>query len=191
MKARREAWPAAAAGVPPEGLAFLDETGANTMMDRTHGYAPKGKRLEASVPGGHRKSLTFVAALTAGGMVAPLALDGPMTGAVFLAYVEQILLPELRPGTVVVMDNLACHKVAGVREAVEAAGCRLEYLPPYSPDLNPIENAFGKSKRLLRAAAARTVDGVYDARRDAVPRFGPAECLNYFRHAGYVPATPK
>ena len=190
MKARREAWPAAVAGVPPEKLAFLDETGANTMMDRSYGYAPRGERLEASVPNGHRKSLTFVAALTAGGMVAPLALDGPMTGEVFLAYVGQILLPELRPGTAVVMDNLPCHKVKGVREAVEAAGCRLEYLPPYSPDLNPIENAFSKFKGLLRKAAARTVDGVYDAMRDAVTRFGSTECLNYFRHAGYGPATP-
>ena len=190
MTARRQAWPAVVAGVPPRDLAFLDETGANTTMDRTHGYAPRGQRLTAAVPHGHYKAVTFVAALTTGGLVAPLALDGPMTGPDFLAYVEQILLPELRPGMVVVMDNLPCHKVTGVREAVEAAGCRLEYLPPYSPDLNPIENAFSKFKRQLRTAAARTVDGVYDAMRDAIKRFEPAECLNYLRHAGYGAATP-
>lgn len=190
MKSRREAWPAVVAGVPPEDLAFLDETATTTKMGRTHGYAPRGGRVAAAVPHGHWKTVTFVAALTAGGLVAPLALDGPMTGAVSPAYAERILLPAVRPGTVVVLDNLPCHKVAGVREAVEAAGCRLEYRPPYSPDLNPIENAFGKLKGLLRTAAARTIDALYDAMRDAVTRFGPAECLNYLRHAGYAPATP-
>ena len=190
MTARRAAWPGVVAGVPPQDPAFLDETGANTTMGRTHGYAPRGQRLTAAVPHGHYKAVTFVAALTAGGRVAPLAPDGPMTGPVFLAYGEPVLLPELRPGTVVVMDNLPCHRVAGVRAAVEAAGCRLDYLPPYSPDLNPIENAVRKFKRLLRTAAARTVDGVYQAMRDAVKRFEPAECLNYLRHAGYGAATP-
>ena len=179
------------AGVRPEDLIFLDETGANTGMARTHGYAPRGERVPAAVPHGHWKTVTFVGGLTAAGMTAPLAFDGPMTGAVFVAYVEQILAPTLRPGMVVVLDNLPAHKVAGVREAIAAAGCRVEYLPPYSPDLNPIENAFSKFKRLLRTAAARTVDGVYEAMRDAIQAFGSAECLNYIRHAGYGAATAK
>ena len=122
------------AGVRPEDLIFLDETGANTAMARTHGYAPRGERVPAAVPHGHWKTVTFVGGLTAAGMTAPLAFDGPMTGAVFVAYVEQILAPTLRPGMVVVLDNLPAHKVAGVREAIAAAGCRVEYLPPYSPD---------------------------------------------------------
>lgn len=112
-----------------------------------------------------------------------------MNGEWFLAYVEQILVPALRPGLVVVLDNLPCHKVQGVEEAIRAAGCRLEYLPAYSPNLNPIENAFSKLKRALRDWAARTVEGVYEGLRRIIPRFSPAECLNYFRHCGYAPAT--
>ena len=160
-------------------------------MSRTHGYAPRGERVAAAVPHGHWKAITFVAGLTAAGMSAPFALDEPMTGAVFVAYVEQVLVPTLRPGMVVVLDNLPAHHVSGVREAIEGAGCRVEYLPPYSPDFNPIENAFRKFKRLLRTAAARTVDGVYQAMRDAIKEFGPAECRNYIQHAGYGTATEK
>jgi transposase len=129
--------------------------------------------------------VTFLGGLSADGIRAPWAQDEPMSGAVFLAYVEQILTPALRPGMVVVMDNLSSHEVAGVREAVEAAGCRLEYLPPYSPDLNPIERAFSKFKRLLRRAAARTVEGVYEAMRAALKEFTPAECRNYILSCGY------
>jgi transposase len=185
----RRVWPEKMAGVDPMDLVFLDETGANTAMQRTHGYAPEGERVVASAPLGGWQAVTFVGALTAEGLVAPWALQGAMNGEWFLAYVEQVLAPALRPGMVVVMDNLPSHKVAGVREAVEAAGCRLEYLPPYSPDLNPIEKAFSKLKRGLRDWAARTVEGVYDGLRLLIDRFGPAECLNYFRHCGYAHAT--
>ena len=185
----RRRWPDQVAGVDPDDLVFLDETGANTVMQRTHGYGPQGERVVASAPLGGRKAVTFVGALTSGGLVAPWALEGAMNGELFLAYVEQILVPALRPGMVVVMDNLPCHKVLGVEEAIQAAGCRLEYLPPYSPDLNPIENAFSKLKRALRDWAARTVEGIYAALRRIIKCFGPAECLNYFRHCGYAPAT--
>lgn len=185
----REQWPGKMVGVDPQDLVFLDETGANTTLQRTHGYAPAGERVVGSSPLGGWRAVTFVGALTAGGLVAPWALEGAMNGEWFLAYVGQVLVPTLRPGMVVVMDNLPCHKVQGVEEAIQAAGCRLEYLPPYSPDLNPIENAFSKLKRGLRDWAARTVEGVYEGLRRLITRFSPTECLNYFRHAGYVPAT--
>jgi transposase len=187
-EARRH-WPDAVAGLPAENLAFIDETSANTAMHRTHGYAPAGERVVAAVPLGDWQTVTFVGALTAGGLTAPWAMEGAMTGAWFVAYVEHVLVPTLRSGMVVVMDNLPCHKVDGVEQAVRAAGCRVLYLPPYSPDLNPIENAFAKLKHGLRDWAARTVAGVYDALRDIVPRFDPAECLNYLRHGGYAHAT--
>lgn len=187
-EARRH-WPEKFAGVDPKDVVFLDETGANTTMQRTHGYAPQGERVVAAVPLSERETVTFVGVLTASGLAAPWALEGAMNGEWFLAYVEQVLVPELRPGMVVVMDNLPCHKVQGVAEAIHAAGCRLEYLPPYSPDLNPIEQAFSKLKRALRDWAARTVEGIYEGLRRLVPRFHPAECLNYFRHCGYAPAT--
>jgi len=187
-EARRQ-WPAKVAGVAPDDLVFLDETGANTAMQRTHGYAPQGDRVVAATPLGGWKAVTFVGALTARGLVAPWALEGAMNGEWFLAYVEQVLVPALRPGMVVVMDNLPCHKVDGVEKAILAAGCRLEYLPPYSPDLNPIENAFSKLKRALRDWAARTVEGIYAALRRIITRYSPTECLHYFRHCGYATAT--
>jgi transposase len=185
----RRRWPEKFAGVDPKDLVFLDETGANTAMARTHGYAPRGERVVATAPFKGWRAVTFVGALTAGGLVAPWAMEGAMNGEWFLAYVEQILAPALRPGMVVVMDNLPCHKVQGVEEAIRAAGCRLEYLPPYSPDLNPIENAFSKLKRALRDWAARSVEGVYEGLRRLITCFRPAECLNYFRHCGYAIAT--
>jgi transposase len=183
-EARRQ-WPGKLAGVDPGDLVFLDETGANTAMQRTHGYAPKGRRVVASAPLGGWQAVTFIGALTAGGLVAPWALEGAINGGWFLAYVEHILVPALRPGMVVVMDNLPSHKVKGVEAAIQAAGCRVEYLPPYSPDLNPIEKVFSKLKRALRDWAARTVEGVYEGLREIITRFGHAECLNYFRHCGY------
>jgi len=185
VKEARGRWRGKFAGVRPEDLVFLDETGADTAMHTTHGYAPRGERLAGKAPEGDRRAVTFLGSLRADGIHAPWAQDEPMTGAVFLAYVEQILAPTLRPGMVVVLDNLSSHKVAGVREAVEAAGCRLEYLPPYSPDLNPIEKAFSKFKRLLRRAAARTVEGVYEAMRGALEAFTPEECRNYILSCGY------
>ncbi|MBX9582687.1 MAG: IS630 family transposase, partial [Gemmataceae bacterium] len=157
---RRAAWRAGVTpGLDPARLVFLDETWAATNMARTHGYAPRGERVAAPVPHGHWHTTTFVGALTAGGFVAPLVVDGAVNGPLFRAYVEQHLAPALRPGDVVVMDNLGSHKVAGVEAAIERAGGRLLYLPPYSPDLNPIELAFSKLKRLLRSAAERTVEG--------------------------------
>lgn len=154
-------------------------------MTRTHGRAPSGRRVVDKVPHGHWKTITFLGALRAEGMTAPLVVDGPMNGDVFLAYVQQHLAPTLKPGDTVIMDNLSSHKRAGVREAIEAAGARLEYLPPYSPDLNPIELAFSKLKALLRKAAARTVDQLENAIDDLLDKFSIKECLNYFKHCGY------
>ena len=149
-----------------------------------------GERLVDAAPHGHWHTTTFVGALTVRGFVAPMVVDGAVSGDVFLAYAEQVLVPELRRGDVVVMDNLSSHTLAAVRVAVEGAGCRLLYLPPYSPDLNPIENAFSKLKSLLRTAAERTVDGLWSAIGRLLDRFDPAECRNYFRHCGYrKPAT--
>lgn len=164
---------------------FIDETGANTKMARRHGRAPRGQRLRMSVPHGHWKTTTFVGALRLSGMTAPMVLDRAMTGAWFLAYVEQILAPTLKPGDIVIMDNLPAHKGAAVRRAIEATGAELRLLPPYSPDLNPIENAFAKLKALLRKAAARTVASLERAIATAIDTFTPAECANYFIAAGY------
>lgn len=156
-------------------------------MARLRGRAPKGERLRAGMPYGHWKTTTFVAGLRLTGMVAPMVLDGPINRIAFQAYIEQVLVPELSPGDIVVMDNLSSHKGPAVRQAIEAAGARLLYLPPYSPDFNPIENAFAKLKALLRAAAERTVDGLWDAIGDLVDLFEPHECANYFAAAGYEP----
>jgi len=165
---------------------FLDETWATTNMVRTHGRAPRGARLVGAVPHGHWHTTTFLCGLRVGGPVAPLVLDGAINGRAFRAYVEQMLAPNLGPGDVVVMDNLGSHKVQGVREAIEAKGAQLLYLPPYSPDLNPIELAFSKLKRLLRSAAARTVGILWDTIGSLLGRFSPTECTAYFRHCGYA-----
>jgi transposase len=156
-------------------------------MARRHGRSPRGERCRASVPHGHWKMTTFTAGLRLAGMTAPLVLDGPMDGECFLAYVEQILVPTLRPRDVVVMDNLPAHRVKGVRSAIERAGAKLLYLPPYSPDFNPIEQAFSKFKALLRKAAARTLDDLWNAIAAILPAFTPEECKNYFTNSGYDP----
>jgi transposase len=171
----------------PERLVFIDETGASTKMTRLRGRAKRGKRCHAAIPHGHWKTTTFTGALRRSGMTAPMMLDGPMNGAAFLAYVEQVLAPTLRPGDVVVMDNLPAHKSAPIRAAIEATGATLLYLPPYSPDFNPIENAFAKLKAFLRKAEARTPDKLWDAISDALTRFSAKECTNYFAAAGYEP----
>lgn len=190
MRAKRDRWRAEVMpGLDPARLVFVDETCAKTNMARTHGYAPRGERLVEAVPHGHWHTTTFVGALTARGFVAPMVVDGPINGDLFRAYVEKVLVPDLRPGDVVVLDNLGSHTVAGVREAVEGAGCRLLFLPPYSPDLNPIENAFSKLKGLLRKAAERTVEGLWAAIGKLLDQFPPGECRNYLRHCGYA-ATP-
>jgi transposase len=164
---------------------FIDETWASTNMARTHGRAPRGERLRSAIPHGHWKTTTFVAGLRNSGMVAPMVLDGPINGSAFQAYVDQVLAPALRPGDIVIMDNLGSHKGAGVRAAVEAAGASLLYLPPYSPEFNPIENAFAKLKAMLRKAAARTVEGLWATIGRIIDTFTPTECANYFAAAGY------
>ena len=169
----------------PERLVFIDETGASTKMARLRGRAPRGKRCRAPVPHGHWKTTTFVGALRLDGMTAPLVLDGAMGGPAFMAYVEQVLVPTLAPGDIVVMDNLPAHKLAGVRTAIEAVGAKLLYLPPYSPDFNPIEMAFAKLKSYLKKAAARTKQDLWDAIGRGIDAFTPAECVNYFAAAGY------
>ena len=182
---RREAWFEAQPAFDPQRLVFVDETGATTKMARLRGRAPKGERCRAAIPHGHWKTTTFVAGLRLTGMTAPMVLDGPMNGPAFLAYVEQVLVPTLRPGDVVIMDNLAPHKAAAVRKAIEDAGASLLLLPPYSPDLNPIENAFAKLKALLRKAAERTVHGLWKRIGVLLKAFTPNECANYFAAAGY------
>jgi transposase len=154
-------------------------------MARRCGRCQKGERLKAAVPYGHWKTTTFLAGLCHDGLIAPLVLDGPIDGDSFRAYVEQFLAPALRPGQIVLMDNLASHKVAGIREAIEAAGARVLYLPRYSPDLNPIEQLFAKLKALLRKAAARTVDALWAAVAEIIRELAPDECRNYLAHAGY------
>jgi transposase len=172
-------------------VVFVDETGANTTMDRRRGYAPKGQPVVGRVPHGHYKSVTFTAALRASGVTAAQVLDGPMTGPRFRAYVTDVLVPTLHPGDTVVLDNLPCHKAAGVRAAVEAAGCRLVFLPPYSPDLNPIELAFAKLKRALRTDGHREVPKLMSFLRTAGAIFRPEECRAYIHHCGYgEPAKP-
>ena len=154
-------------------------------MARLRGWAPKGERCHGAIPHGHWKTITFVGGLTLEGFLAPMLLDGPMDGVCFLAWVEQMLAPTLRPGDLVVMDNLPAHKVAGVRPVIEAGGARLLYLPPYSPDLNPIENAFAKLKAHVRKAAARTFATLEAAAANALQSFKPDQCENFFAHAGY------
>ena len=156
-------------------------------MARLRGRSPRGERCRAAVPHGHGKTTTLVAGLRLGGLMAPMAIDGAMNGEAFTAYAEKILAPTLSPGDVVVMDNLPAHKVSGAQAAIERAGARLLFLPPYSPDFNPIEQAFAKIKALLRKAAARTVQALDAAIASALDAFTPHECANYFTNAGYEP----
>ena len=184
---RRQAWFDGQPDLEPERLVFIDETGASTKMARLRGRAPRVQRLRAGVPHGHWKTTTFTGALRLSGMTAPMVLDGPMTRAWFLAYAEQVLCPTLRPGDVVILDNLPANKGPTIRKVVEATGATLRFLPPYSPDLNPIENAFAKLKALLRKAAARTIDDLWQVIGQSLDAFTPAECANYFAAAGYNP----
>ena len=170
----------------PHAFVFLDETGATTNMARRYGWSPKGERLVDAAPHGHWKTTTFLAGLRSTGIIAPLVLDGPMTGAAFLAYVRQFLAPELKPGDVVVMDNLAAHKVAGVRDAIAAVGASILSQPPDSPDQNPIEQLFSKLKALLRKAAARTREALWTTIGNLLDAFSPAECSNYLQNSGYA-----
>lgn len=185
MAEARAAWQGKQPQLKAAHLVFLDETWATTNMVRRYGRAPCGQRLVAGAPHGHWQTSTFLAALRQDQITAPCVIDGAINGATFLAYVEQSLIPTLAPGDIVVMDNLGSHKVAGVRQAIEAAGATLLYLPPYSPDLNPIEQLFAKLKALLRKAAARTYEALIDAIAAALSAFTPGECANYFTNAGY------
>jgi transposase len=182
---RREAWFEEQLDLDPEHLVFIDETWASTSMARTHGRCRRGERLRVGVPHGHWKTTTFIAGLTTRSMIAPFVLDGPINRSAFETYVERVLVPELRQGDIVVMDNLSSHKGPKVREMIEAAGASLLFLPPYSPDFNPIENAFAKLKALLRKAAERTVDGLWATIGLLIDLFDPIECRNYFAAAGY------
>lgn len=156
-------------------------------MARLRGRAPRGQRLRAGIPHGHWKTTTFVAGLRLTGMIAPMVLDGPMNREAFVAYASQVLAPTLTPGDIVIMDNLPAHKGEAVRQAIEATGATLVFLPPYSPDFNPIENAFAKLKALLRKAAERTVEGLWRTIGTILEAFTPQECQNYFKAAGYEP----
>jgi len=158
-------------------------------MTRTRARAPRGQRAIGAVPHGHWQTSTFLAALRHGALTAPCVLDGPVNGAAFQAYVEQILVPTLSPGDIVIMDNLGSHKGAAVRRAIENIGAHLLYLPPYSPDLNPIEQLFAKLKALLRKAATRSLDALWRAVGELLDMFQPKECANYFANSGYL--SPK
>ena len=185
VAARRAEWRIWQIGLDPRSLVFLDETWATTNLIRRYGWGPRDKRLIDKAPHGHWKTTTFLAALRVTGLSAPLVVDGAINGALFRGWVEQHLVPTLKRGDLVVMDNLRSHKVAGVREAIEAAGAKAVYLPPYSPDLNPIETVFSKFKWLVKSAARRTVDALWTTCGDMSQSFDEPECRNHFRHCGY------
>jgi transposase len=182
---RRAEWRVWQCGIDPRRLVFLDETWVKTNMTRPRGRALQGTRLVCQVPHGHWKTTTFLAALRVSGLTSPLVIDGAINGDLFRGWVEQHLVPTLRAGDIVVMDNLNSHKVGGVREAIEGAGAEVLYLPPYSPDLNPIETVFSKFKWLVRSESRRTVDGLWQLCGEISQRFGEPECRNHFQHCGY------
>jgi transposase len=165
---------------------FIDETWAKTNMTRTHGRCARGLRLVAKTPHGRWRTLTFLAARRADRIDAPCVIDGPINGHSFLAYIEQLLVPTLRPGDIIIIDNLGSHKGAAVRRVLRAAGAKLFFLPPYSPDLNPIEQVFAKLKTLLRKAAERTVQATWQRIGSLLATFTPTECANYLKNAGYA-----
>ena len=185
MAAARWRWRQDQPSLDPARLVFIDETGTSTNMVRSRGRSRRGTRLLGRVPHGHWKITTFVAGLRRGEIAAPFVIDRPMNSAIFLTYVTKCLVPALRDGDIVVMDNLKPHKAAGVREAIEAVGAKLLYLPPYSPDLNPIEQAIAKLKALLRKAAERSIDALWSRIGTLLSEFTPQECAAYLRHAGY------
>ena len=191
MKLARACWheELSAAGVTGDELVFIDECAATTQMTRSGGRCQGGRRLVAAVPAGHWKVLTTIAALTPQGILTAVTVDAATDAAVFRRFVDDVLVPALRPGQTVVMDNLSSHKAAGVREAIEAAGCRLRYLPPYSPDYNPIENAIAKVKSCLKRLAARTVETLGLAIQQALASITRSDAAGFFRHAGYATTT--
>ena len=186
MARRRARWKLHQKKLDPARLVFIDETWAKTNMTRSHGRCARGERLVAKVPHGRWRTLTFLAGLRHDRVTAPCVIDGPINGRAFLAYVEQILVPTLQPGDVVVLDNLGSHKGKAVRQALRRAGAKLFFLPPYSPDLNPIEQLFAKLKTLLKKAAERTVEATWKRIGALLHRFNAQECANYLRNAGYA-----
>ena len=186
MARRRAQWRKYQGRVDPKRLVFIDETWAKTNMTRLRGWAPRGRKLLAKVPQGLWRTLTFLAALRHDRIEAPCVIDGPINSESFLAYVEQLLVPTLKPGDIVIIDNLGSHKGKAVRRVIRAAGAKLFFLPPYSPDLNPIEQVFAKLKTLLRKAAERTVEATWKRIGVLLQTFAPQECTNYLRNAGYA-----
>ena len=187
MARRRAQWTKRQSRIDPKRLVFIDETWTKTNMEPLRGWAPRGERLVAKVPHGHWQTMTFVAALRHDRIEAPWLIDGPIDGEGFRTYVEKALAPTLKPGDVVIMDNLGSHKGEAVRQAIRSAGAKLFFLPKYSPDLNPIEQVFAKLKHLLRNAAARTVETVCAAIGELLGTFTKNECANYFKNSGYAP----
>ena len=185
MAEQRRQWPARLAGVAAARLVFVDESGANTQMTRRCGRSPIGQRLACPAPHGHYQTTTMIAAVRLQGPQAPWLFDGAMDGELFLAWVKAGLVPGLRRDAVVILDNLATHKVAGVREAIEAAGARLEYLPPYSPDFNPIEPMWSKVKQTLKSEEPRNERQLLQAASAAFAAVTPTDCQGFFLHAGY------
>lgn len=183
---RRAQWRNYQGRIDPARLVFIDETWAKTNMTRIHGWAARGERLIAKIPHGHWSTTTFLAALRHDRIEAPCLFDGPINGELFLAYVEHLLVPTLKPGDIVILDNLGSHKSKAVRNAIRAAGAKLIFLPKYSPDLNPIEQVFAKLKTLLRKAGVRTIEAISAAIGQLLESFTPHECANYFKNAGYA-----
>jgi transposase len=183
---RRAQWKKYQNRLDPARLVFIDETWAKTNMTRLCGWAPRGRKLLAKVPQGHWRTLTFLAALRHDRIDAPCVIDGPINGESFLAYVEQILVPVLKPGDIVIIDNLGSHKGKAVRRAIRAAGAKLFFLPPYSPDLNPIEQVFAKLKHLIRTAEPRDAEATWRKVGELLNLFSKEECANYLKNSGYV-----
>ena len=186
MARRRARWKKYQNRLDPARLVFIDETWAKTNMTRLCGWAPRGRKLLAKVPQGRWRTLTFLAALRHDRIDAPCVIDGPINGESFLSYVEQILVKVLKPGDIVIIDNLGSHKGRAVRRAIRAAGAKLFFLPPYSPDLNPIEQVFAKLKTLLRKADERTIEATWRRIGSLLDCFTPAECANYLKNSGYA-----
>jgi transposase len=186
VQLRRADWCATRSRLPAEKLVFIDETSLKTNLIRMYGRARRGQRVVDYAPHGHWKTTTLVSALRSHELTAPMVIDGALDGSLFLAYVGQVLLPTLQPGDVVVLDNLSSHKSKSVQELIESAGASVAYLPPYSPDLNPIEQAFSKLKWLLRTAAERTAEGLWNRVGQLFNAFSPQECLRYLHHCGYT-----
>jgi transposase len=186
VKRRRDRWRRHQGRIDPARLVFIDETWVKTNMAPLRGWAPKGERLPGAAPFGHWNTSTFIAALRHDRIDAPWVFDGPVNGDIFRTYVERVLVPTLAPGDVVVMDNLGSHKSQAVRRAIRQVGAHLLFLPPYSPDLNPIEQAFAKLKHWMRKTASRSRDSLWRAVGAIIDRFTPDECANYLKNAGYA-----